>query len=306
MGILLSLTACFGKDAQDAAEHAVGVGGEAGAKEARLLSASRMTGGLELPGQSVSEQPDSELRDWLERLAEQERSNGFASGAGLRESALREQGRDYADAVSATVKELFRAYSFAGGEERAQSLKSAIESGFGNMMASPADALSPAFAEADHQPVAEEGIDIRRIHASYATIRSRYETLPEYWHFGVRNMKGENIPACAEHAINLSPDGPCEAGALRGLASDAQFKHYFDAQLAFIKGINTAGQALHPPPAAASAASCGVLNPSFPRSLDHARASTVAISLRSSIKADKKSDRSQMRLAERLAYIMRG
>jgi hypothetical protein len=58
-----------------------------------------------------------------------------------------------------------------------------------------------------------------------------------------------------------------------------------------IKGINTAGQALHQkqirdlrPPAAASAASREVLNPSFPHSLDHARASTVAISLRSSIK----------------------
>jgi hypothetical protein len=57
-----------------------------------------------------------------------------------------------------------------------------------------------------------------------------------------------------------------------------------------IKGINTAGQALHQkqirdlrPPAAASAASRGVLNPSVPHSLDHARASTVAISLRSSI-----------------------
>jgi AcrR family transcriptional regulator len=51
-----------------------------------------------------------------------------------------------------------------------------------------------------------------------------------------------------------------------------------------IKGINTAGQALHPLPAAASAASRGVLNPSFPHSLNHARASTVAISLRSSIR----------------------
>jgi hypothetical protein len=58
-----------------------------------------------------------------------------------------------------------------------------------------------------------------------------------------------------------------------------------------IKGINTAGQALHQkqirdlrPSAAASAASRGVLNPSVPHSLDHARASTVAISLRSSIK----------------------
>jgi hypothetical protein len=50
-----------------------------------------------------------------------------------------------------------------------------------------------------------------------------------------------------------------------------------------MKGINTAGQALHPPSAAASAASRGVLNPSVPHSLNHARASTVAISLRSSI-----------------------
>jgi hypothetical protein len=68
--------------------------------------------------------------------------------------------------------------------------------------------------------------------------------------------------------------------------------------LSRIKGINTAGQALHQkqirnafrrdlrPPAAASAASRGVLNPSVPHSLDHTRASTVAISLRSSIMND--------------------
>jgi folylpolyglutamate synthase/dihydropteroate synthase len=42
------------------------------------------------------------------------------------------------------------------------------------------------------------------------------------------------------------------------------------------------------PPAAASAASRRVLNPSFPHSLDHARASTVAISLRSSINPSRK------------------
>jgi hypothetical protein len=35
-----------------------------------------------------------------------------------------------------------------------------------------------------------------------------------------------------------------------------------------IKSINTAGQALHLPPAAVSAVSRGVLNPSFPHSLD--------------------------------------
>ena len=51
-----------------------------------------------------------------------------------------------------------------------------------------------------------------------------------------------------------------------------------------MKGINTTGQALHPAPTALSAASRGVLNPSVPHSLDHARVNTVAISLRSSIK----------------------
>jgi hypothetical protein len=52
-----------------------------------------------------------------------------------------------------------------------------------------------------------------------------------------------------------------------------------------IKGINTAGQS--PAPAASGGfpqQSCGVLNPSVPHSLDHARASTVAVSLHSSIK----------------------
>ncbi|MDR0443414.1 MAG: hypothetical protein LBH44_08425 [Treponema sp.] len=43
-----------------------------------------------------------------------------------------------------------------------------------------------------------------------------------------------------------------------------------------MKGINTAGQALHPSPAATSAASRGVLNPSFPHSLGHGCASTAA------------------------------
>jgi hypothetical protein len=51
-----------------------------------------------------------------------------------------------------------------------------------------------------------------------------------------------------------------------------------------IKGINTAGQS--PAPAAYGGfprQSRGVLNPSFPHSLDYARASTATISLRSSI-----------------------
>jgi len=51
-----------------------------------------------------------------------------------------------------------------------------------------------------------------------------------------------------------------------------------------IKGINTAGQALYPPLTAASAACREVLTPSFPHLLGYARASTVATSLRSSIR----------------------
>jgi SAM-dependent methyltransferase len=71
---------------------------------------------------------------------------------------------------------------------------------------------------------------------------------------------------------------------------DLQKRAFVDAgfdrlEQQLMKGINTAGQS--PAPAAYGGfpqQSCGVLNPSFPHSLDHARASTGAISLRSSIK----------------------
>ncbi|MDR0444028.1 MAG: hypothetical protein LBH44_11550 [Treponema sp.] len=43
-----------------------------------------------------------------------------------------------------------------------------------------------------------------------------------------------------------------------------------------MKGINTAGQALHPATASPSAASRGVLTPSFPHSLGHGCVSTAA------------------------------
>jgi hypothetical protein len=58
-----------------------------------------------------------------------------------------------------------------------------------------------------------------------------------------------------------------------------------------MKSINTAGQALYPPDhlqvVRLSAASRWVLNPSVPHSLNHVRASTDAISLRSSIKKNE-------------------
>jgi predicted nucleic acid-binding protein len=79
-----------------------------------------------------------------------------------------------------------------------------------------------------------------------------------------------------------------EQKEVSGYISASAFTDIFYLINKKIKGINTAGQALHPPPTAASAASRGVLNPSVPHSLNHARASTVAISLRSSIKNTEK------------------
>jgi hypothetical protein len=366
LGILLSLTACSVKGA---AEHSAGAGDEAGLEEARLLVAARGIGGSPLPEQSVSVQPDTELLDRLERLAEQERSNGFASGAGLRESALREQGGDYAGAVFATFKELFWAYSFAVGEERAHSLKSAIESGFGGMMSNLADALSPAFAEeanraaeaslaffsgrygdaevllaglrrddaepdefsawmslvcalenaaADKPPVAEEAADIRRLRASYAAIRSRYETLPAYWYFGAHNMKGENIPAYAERAINLSPDGPYAADARVIIAEFVGLPPTDGTAIMSMYEIETvatnAANAGNPEMLAAlfpltalpdnpyTLYAAGVLR-GLASDMRFKNYFDVQLAL---IKADKKSDRSRTRLAERLAYIVRG
>jgi hypothetical protein len=56
-----------------------------------------------------------------------------------------------------------------------------------------------------------------------------------------------------------------------------------------MKGINTAGQALHSAPTTPSAASCGILNPrafgsTISHSLSHVRASTATTSLHSKIK----------------------
>ncbi|MDR2601078.1 MAG: hypothetical protein LBC53_01295 [Spirochaetaceae bacterium] len=73
---------------------------------------------------------------------------------------------------------------------------------------------------------------------------------------------------------------------------------------AAIKGINTAGQALHPPFAAASAASRMALNPSVLHLLNHARASTVAISLRSSMDLFANPVGCRISLAKRLAFCV--
>jgi hypothetical protein len=59
------------------------------------------------------------------------------------------------------------------------------------------------------------------------------------------------------------------------------------------------------PPAAALAASRGVLNPSVPHSLDHARASTVAISLRSSINRHNRLFQKLVRAHFRLRWKLR-
>jgi hypothetical protein len=321
---------------------------------------------------------EGELLDRLERLAEQERSNGFESGAGLRESSLREQGGDYVGAVFAAFKELFWAYSFAHGEEQRRSLESTIESGFRDMMTGLAQSLSPAAAGSaiqaveaalaffqgryeeagsllaelrrdDAEPDAfsewmrlvcalecagqsgaattaataaavagEEESGLRHLRASYASIRSRYETLPAYWYFGARNMTGERIPAYAERAINLSPDGPYAADARTMIAEfvglsqadSGAIMSMYEIETVVVNAVN-----------AKNPESLAVLFPltALP---DNPYTLYAAGTLRglasdaqfrnyfdrqlAALKDNKKADLSQTRLAERLAYNVRG
>jgi hypothetical protein len=123
-----------------------------------------------------------------------------------------------------------------------------------------------------------EGIKITKAECFCIPSGSKKHSLSSLlWGFGYAGANGETIyvPAAGEKALRE--------------------KHLSSGQTLFslrrscvlsknlIKGINTAGQALRPAPVAPSAASHGVLNPSVPHSLDHVRASTDAISLRSSI-----------------------
>jgi hypothetical protein len=373
----LVLTACAGKDGGtngdvngdadgDRAEETRFFEARVGAQAAQWSSPE----GVPFPAR------DADWFDQLERLAEKERSGGFESGAGLRESTLREQGGDYAGAVFATFKELFWAYCFAGGEEQRQSLESMIKAGFRGLTENLASMLDPAsahaatqaaevclmffegryeeagalFAEieagrADAEPdefsawvglvcalenagkAATPGPDtgtgieengIRRLRASYAAIRSRYETLPAYWYFGARNMKGESIPAYAERAINLSPEGPYAAAsramiaAFSGLApaDGASIKTMYEIETVVVNAVKTGDPELlsallplaalpdNPYTLYAAGALRGIASDSRFKNYFDAQLRLI--------KQDKKPDQAQSRLAERLAYIARG
>ncbi|MDR1468856.1 MAG: hypothetical protein LBT00_06145 [Spirochaetaceae bacterium] len=382
-GFLL-LTTCAGKNG-DAGGNAAEDADEACTEETRFFAASA---GEQAVPRSSAQTPDADWFDQIERLAEKERSGGFESGAGLRESTLREQGGDYAGAVFATFKELFWAYSFAEGEERQQSLESMIEAGFRGLVENLAQMLDPVSAHAAGQaagacsaffagryeeagaliagikradaepdefsvwmglvcdlenagkaakpdiradiqsdvrprtpPAPDTGTEesaLRHLRASYAAIRSRYETLPAYWYFGARNMKGESIPAYAERAVNLSPEGPYAADARAMIAEFSGLSQADGRSILTMYEIETivvnAVQAGNPELLAALFPLAAL--PDNPYTLYAAGAMRGVASdgrfknyfdayLRS-VTQNKKPDKAQSRLAERLAYIVRG
>lgn len=381
----LFLTACAGKDGEEAASAV-----KDRTEETRFIEAS--VGEQAAPRSSrsgvQSRIPDTDWFDHLERMAERERSGGFESGAGLRESTLREQGGDYAGAVFATFKELFWAYSFAAGEERRRSVESMIKAGFRGLMDNLAQMIDPAFAEEARQasqaclaffegryeeagmlfaeigagrgsaepdefsawiglvcalenaagavspgvqldvesgtPPDAEGANesaLRHLRASYASIRSRYETLPAYWYFGARNMKGESIPAYAERAINLSPDGPYAAesramiAAFTGLpeTDGASILTMYEIETVVAGAVNAGNPELlaalfplaalpdNPYTLYAAGALRGIASDSRFKNYFDAQLRSIK-----SGNSRKKQDKTQSRLAERLTYIVRG
>ena len=60
---------------------------------------------------------------------------------------------------------------------------------------------------------------LRTLRAAYAAIRARYQYFPAYWYFGARNMKGADASAFAERAINLAPAGPFAGESRAALAA---------------------------------------------------------------------------------------
>jgi hypothetical protein len=173
-------------------------------------------------------------------------------------------------------------------------------------------------AAADAATASEEESGLRHLRASYASIRSRYETLPAYWYFGARNMKGERIPAYAERAINLSPDGPYAADAR---AMIAEFVGLSQADIGAIMSMYEIETVVVN---AVNAKNPELLAVLFPLTAlpDNPYTLYAAGTLRglasdaqfrnyfdrqlAALKDNKKSDLSQTRLAERLAYIVRG
>jgi hypothetical protein len=162
---------------------------------------------------------------------------------------------------------------------------------------------------------------LRHLRASYASIRSRYETLPAYWYFGARNMKGESIPAYAERAINLSPDGPYAAesrtmiAAFTGLpeADGASILTMYEIETVVAGAVNAGNPELlaalfplvalpdNPYTLYAAGALRGIASDSRFKNYFDAQLRSIK-----SGNSEKKQDKTQARLAERLTYVVRG
>jgi hypothetical protein len=182
-----------------------------------------------------AEVPDPEkqaILQYLENIAELERSGIFTQGMGMRESVLLERLGDFAGAVAAAYKELSWAYGMGIIQ-----LKD-LEQGLGNALALDGEpskaakgflafvheqwaeagaALKPLFTNAEPDSFAqwtilscclEQDRGDRQSAASYRAIRARYEKFPEYWYRGARAFSGDIAAEYAERCIGLAPAGP--------------------------------------------------------------------------------------------------
>ncbi|MDR1419983.1 MAG: hypothetical protein LBI86_06390 [Treponema sp.] len=181
----------------------------------------------------------------LERIAGTERMSGYVQGLALAESRLREEAGDYAGAAVAAYKELAWLYGYGAvprsSLEEGLNNVTALENGTGEtdgagMIQDGVPAarallrfLAEDWAEAERLlsalPVFREEADgfirwlllvcamergpvLPETQSSYGSIGGRYGHFPEYWYRGARAMRGTLAAEYAERCVSLAPEGP--------------------------------------------------------------------------------------------------
>ncbi|MDR1286984.1 MAG: hypothetical protein LBK08_05175 [Treponema sp.] len=189
--------------------------------------------------------PDGEtVFESLERIAGTERMNGYVQGLALAESRLREEAGDYAGAAVAAYKELAWLYacgiiprsSLEEGLNNVTALEDETgENGSGMIRdgvpaarallrflaedwteAERLLAALPVFKDEDDGFIRwlllvcamERGPVSQEMRSSYGSIGGRYGYFPEYWYRGARAMRGTLAAEYAERCVSLAPQGP--------------------------------------------------------------------------------------------------
>jgi hypothetical protein len=178
----------------------------------------------------------------LEKFTEIERTGAWFPGLGLAESGLREKQGDFRGAVIAAYKDL--AYHYGYGNADKARIEEALRRVVSALEDPPAGKGSSAGAKAGKGILAfidgqwEEGLRIFKglstkkdesdsflnwmilacsleinpadsaSRSVYGAIRARYDRFPEYWYRGARAFDGEIAASYAERCIDLNPEGP--------------------------------------------------------------------------------------------------